>query len=151
MIRLEHANLVVNHIQPTLDFLLTAFPDWQIRGLGEMKWGDKPRNWLHVGNDDYYLTLNDGGEGGNRDLSGHNVGLAHLGFVVNDIDEITTRLQKKGYQVDVEGPGHPYRKNVYFVDPAGFQFEFIQYFSDQSNEKNLYGGETSSVKRVSSI
>ena len=34
MIRLEHANLVVKDIQPTLEFLLTAFPHWRVRGRG---------------------------------------------------------------------------------------------------------------------
>ena len=57
MIRLEHANLVVKDISATLDFIQTAFPDWKIRGQGEMTWHGKPRRWLHVGDDDYLLTL----------------------------------------------------------------------------------------------
>ncbi len=97
MIRLEHANLVVNDIPATLDFIQTAFPDWKIRGQGEMTWYGKPRRWLHVGDDDYYLTLNDDGEGENRDLSGHTPGLAHLGFVVDNVDGVIGRLEAKGY------------------------------------------------------
>ena len=41
MIRLEHANLVVKDIPATLDFIQTAFPDWKIRGQGEMTWHGK--------------------------------------------------------------------------------------------------------------
>ena len=67
MIRLEHANLVVKDIPATLDFIQTAFPDWKIRGQGEMTWHGKPRHWLHVGDDDCYLTLNDDGEGEPRE------------------------------------------------------------------------------------
>ena len=147
MVRLEHANLVVKEIQPTLDFILTAFPEWRVRGEGEMSWYGRPRRWLHVGDDDYYLTLNDDGDEDNRDLAGHSAGLAHLGFVVDDVDGVTERLIAKGYEIDVTGAEHPHRKTFYFRDPAGFQFEFMQYLSDVPEEKNLYGGETSNVSR----
>ncbi len=145
MIRLEHANLVVKDIQPTLDFIQTAFPDWKIRGQGEMTWHGKPRHWLHVGDDDYYLTLNDDGEGEHRDLSGHTPGLAHLGFVVDDLDSVIERLEAKGFEIDIDGAEHPFRKNVYFLDPAGFQFEFVQYLSDLSSERNRYDS-TATIK-----
>ena len=138
MVRFEHANLVVADIEATLDFILTAFPNWSVRGQGEMEWHGKPRRWLHVGDDDYYVTLNDDGEGENRDLTGHRPGLAHLGFVVDDLGGIVERLQAKGHRIDIEGPEHPYRKNIYFLDPAGFQFEFVEYLSDDVGERNRY-------------
>ena len=138
MVRFEHANLVVSDIEATLDFILTAFPHWSVRGQGTMEWHGKPRRWLHVGDDDYYVTLNDDGEGDNRDLTGHQPGLAHLGFVVDDLDGIVGRLEAKGHRIDIEGPEHPFRKNIYFLDPAGFQFEFVQYLSDVADERNRY-------------
>ena len=33
---------------------------------------------------------------------------------------------------------HPFRSNMYFVDPAGFQFEFIEYQSEEPAERNSY-------------
>jgi len=138
MVRFEHANLVVSDIEATLDFILTAFPHWDVRGQGNMEWHGKPRRWLHVGDDNYYVTLNDDGEGENRDLTGHQPGLAHLGFVVDDLDGIVKRLQAKGHRIDIEGPEHPYRRNIYFLDPAGFQFEFVEYLSDDAGERNRY-------------
>lgn len=138
MVRFEHANLVVSDIEATLEFILTAFPHWSVRGQGNMEWHGKPRRWLHVGDDDYYVTLNDDGEGDNRDLTGHQLGLAHLGFVVDDLDGIVERLQAKGHRIDIEGPEHPFRRNIYFLDPAGFQFEFVQYLSDVADERNRY-------------
>ncbi|WP_282608823.1 VOC family protein [Pelagibius sp. Alg239-R121] len=138
MIKLEHANLVVENIPASLEFIQTAFPDWKIRGQGKMTWHGKPRNWLHVGSDDTYLTLNDDGEGPNRDLTGHRPGLAHLGFVVDDLDGVVSRLEAKGYEIDIKGADHPFRKNVYFLDPAGFQFEFVEYISSKAEERNLY-------------
>ena len=150
MVRLEHVNLVVSDIDATLNFIQTAFPDWKVRGKGENEWYGKQRHWLHVGTDDYYLTLNDGGGGNNRDLKGHAPGLAHIGFCVEDVDDISARLQNKGYEIATIGADHPYRKTIYFIDPAGFEFEFIQYLSLVLEERNMYGGETSGVKRVSS-
>jgi catechol 2,3-dioxygenase-like lactoylglutathione lyase family enzyme len=151
MVRLEHANLVVKDIQPTLDFLLSAFPEWKVRGEGDMAWANgarsASRHWVHLGDDEYYLTLNDGGEGEIRDVKSNQSGLAHLGFVVDDLEAVIERLAAKNFRVDIVGRDHPFRKTVYFTDPAGFQFEFLQYSSDVSAEKNMYGGETGALKR----
>lgn len=147
MNRLEHANLVVKDIQASLDFLLAAFPLWRVRGEGQGRWADRARNWLHVGDDDYYLTLNDGAEGEIRDLGGIAPGLAHLGFVVDDMDNLIQRLTSKGYEIDIVGRNHPHRKTVYFIDPNGFQFEFIQYLSSDAVLKNQYGGESGELVR----
>lgn len=149
MIRLEHINLVVTDIEATRDFILTAVPTWRVRGEGQNTWYDKERNWIHVGDDDHYITLNDHGVGENRDLRGVKPGVAHLGIEVDDVDEVTKRLTDKGYEVATVGADHPHRKTVYFIEPGGFEFEFIQYLSEVSSEKNMYGGETTSIQRVS--
>ncbi|MGR6872386.1 VOC family protein [Pseudomonas sp. HK3] len=151
MVRLEHANLVMNDIQPTLDFLLTAFPHWKVRGEGDMVWGKGEaqvhRHWLHVGDDDYYLTLNDNAQGDIRDVRSVQAGVAHLGFVVDDLSGVIARLSARGFTVDITGREHPYRKTVYYNDPAGFQFEFLEYSSDKPQEKNMYGGESGEILR----
>ena len=136
--RLEHANIVASKIEPTLDFLLAAFPEWRVRGSGEGDWYGKPRRWLHVGDDDTFITLNDDGEGSQRDPKGHASGVAHVGFVVADLDAVVARLAVKGHAPDHFGPQHPHRRNVYFYDPDGLEFEFVEYFSDKPDEKNLY-------------
>jgi catechol 2,3-dioxygenase-like lactoylglutathione lyase family enzyme len=146
MVRLEHVNLVMKNIQPTLEFLLAAFPQWRVRGEGDMTWGSgehsSSRHWLHVGDDDYYLTLNDSAVGEIRDVKGIQAGVAHLGFVVDDLQIVIDRLSAKGFSIDITGRDHPFRKSVYYNDPAGFQFEFLQYSSDKPAEKNMYGGES---------
>ena len=147
MNRLEHVNLVVKDIQPSLEFILTAFPEWRIRGKGKGQWAGQARNWLHVGDDEYYITLNDGAQGAVRDLKGTNPGLAHLGFVVENVEAVTARLDAKGYSIDIIGRDHPYRKTVYYIDPNGFQFEFMQYLSEEAKLKNQYGGESGDLIR----
>ena len=136
--RLEHANSVVTEIAPTLTFLQTAFPEWRVRGEGGGDWNGKPRRWLHFGDDDFYVTLNDNGEGAQRDLSGHAPGLAHLGFEVASLDDVVARLTRAGYKIDHRGEDHPHRRNLYYVDPEGLEFEFVEYLSDVPAEKNLY-------------
>jgi len=138
MTRFEHANLVVHDISKTLEFIQTAFPTWYIRNEGTTVWEGKTRNWLHIGDEDYYLTLNDGAIGDNRDLTGHSAGLAHLGFVVDDVDPVIARLKEKGYEIHTRIGGHPFRENVYYIEPSGFEFEFVQYHSNQPEEKNRY-------------
>lgn len=136
--RLEHANIVVTRIEPTVAFLAAAFPEWRVRGEGAGEWNGKARRWLHFGDDDFYVTLNDNGEGAPRDLKGHAPGLAHLGFVVSSLDEVIARLKKAGHEPSQWGPEHPHRRNVYYIDDEGLEFEFVEYFSDRPEEKNRY-------------
>ncbi len=142
MPRLEHINLVVHSLQPSQDFLLCAFPKWRVRGSGSNKWGDTKRNWVHLGDDDYYITLNDGAQGDIRDLQSMAPGLAHVGFVVDDLAQLIQRMDHKDFSVSIFGQPHPHRRTVYYTDPSGFQFEFIEYFSKLAEQKNLYGHET---------
>ncbi|MFT5755840.1 MAG: catechol 2,3-dioxygenase-like lactoylglutathione lyase family enzyme [Alteromonadaceae bacterium] len=146
MVRFEHVNLVMKNIQPTLAFLQTAFPKWRVRGEGDMAWGSgeqtSSRHWLHFGDDDFYITLNDSAVGDIRDSKSICAGVAHIGFVVDDLQALIERLAIKGFSIDITGREHPYRKTVYYNDPAGFQFEFLQYLSDIPTEKNMYGGES---------
>jgi predicted enzyme related to lactoylglutathione lyase len=137
MLHLEHLNLVVSDIPAALKFYQAAFPHWQVRDSGESEWSGKQRKWLHFGDDYQYLTFNDNGAGDNRDLSGHQPGLAHFAFVTNDIDAVVSRLGEAGFAIAKPGAEEPYRKNVYFVDPSGFEVEFVQYLSDIPAQRNL--------------
>ncbi len=136
MIRLEHINLVVNDIPKALKFYQAAFPYWRIRAEGSGPWYGKPRNWLHFGDNYNYITFNDDGEGANRDLQGHQTGLAHFAFVVSNLDALIERLKQAGFQASKEGADHPFRKNIYFLDNDGFEVEFVEYLSDIPAERN---------------
>ncbi|MEQ8315239.1 MAG: VOC family protein [Gammaproteobacteria bacterium] len=137
MIHLEHINLTVADIPAMLKFYQAAFPHWRVRTSGGGDWHGKPRKWLHFGDDFQYLALSDDGEGENRDLAGHQVGLAHFAFVTDNIDAVIERLAAAGFGIDKPGAEEPFRKNVYFIDPAGFEVEFVEYLSDLPAERNL--------------
>ncbi len=138
MLHLEHLNLVVSDLNKTLAFYQAAFPHWTVRGGGEGEWYGKPRNWLHFGDDYQYLAFSDHGVGENRDINGHTVGLAHFAFVTSDIAGVIERLAKAGFAIAHEGAEDEYRKNVYFVDPSGYEVEFVEYLSDVPALRNRY-------------
>jgi catechol-2,3-dioxygenase len=138
MIQLEHLNLVVKIIPKSLEFYQAAFPHWSVRGGDKGEWFGKPRNWIHFGDDYQYLSLNDNGESNNRNLNGHQVGLAHFAFVTNDIDSMISRLADAGFISDKEGAPDDYRQNVYYIDPDGYEVEFVQYNSDIPSRRNRY-------------
>ena len=134
--QLEHLNLVVQDIPRSLAFYRAAFPHWRIRSQGKAEWYGVERNWVHFGDDYQYLTFNDDGMGENRDLSSHQTGLAHFAYVTNNIQSTINRLEDAGFKVAKPGADNRFRKNVYFVDPDGFEVEFVEYLSDLPEERN---------------
>ncbi|MEP5765155.1 MAG: VOC family protein [Halieaceae bacterium] len=137
MLHLEHLNLVVSDIPAALSFYQAAFPHWRVRDEGASEWAGKARKWLHFGDDYQYLTFNDNGTGDNRDLGGHQPGLAHFAFVTGNIDAVIARLGAAGFAASKDGADEPHRRNVYFMDPNGFEVEFVQYLSDIPEQRNL--------------
>lgn len=140
MIHLEHINLVVKDINKSLEFYQIIFPHWSIRGGGESEWYGKPRNWLHFGDDYQYIAFADDGVGDNRDLKGHQVGLAHFAYVTDNIRDLVKRLDKAGYQPSVALDLESYQEkaNVYYLDNDGFEVEFVQYLNDDPKIRNQY-------------
>jgi predicted enzyme related to lactoylglutathione lyase len=136
MVYLEHINLVVADIPTMLRFYQTVFPHWKVRDEGEGDWYGKPRKWCHFGDDFQYIALNNNGEGENRNLKEIQVGLAHFAYVVNSLDAVIKRLNEAGYEISTDGNENPFRRNVYFIDPAGFEVEFVEYLSDIPAQRN---------------
>ncbi len=144
MLHFEHINIAVKDLPLSLKFYQAAFPHWFIRGGGEREWYGKLSRWVHFGDDYQYIAFNDFGEGENRDLTSHQVGLAHFAFVTNNLSALIERLAQAGFNVAQQGEDNPYRYNVYFIDPDGFEVEFVEYKTDLPALRNQY--DTSSVK-----
>lgn len=136
MTRLEHVNLSVKDMTSTLAFYQAAFPHWQVRTRGQVNWYGTDRNWLHFGDDYNYLAFSDSGTGENRALTSAQVGLAHFAFDVCNLDNLIKRMAKAGYQFSSHGGDNPFRKNIYYIDPNGFEVEFVEYLSDKPDERN---------------
>ena len=135
--RLEHANLAVRDIDGMTRFLQTAFPDFRIRSEGKTWQG---RRWLHVGNEETYIAVNEAPEEPAEDWVPYagKPGLNHLGYEVADVDALRARLRHAGYQDSTVPNDHPHRRRVYFHDAEGNDWEFVQYLSDDPGDRNDY-------------
>jgi len=141
--KLEHANIVVTAIEPTVRFLTAAFPGWRVRGRGNEPFAGMAREWVHVGDDEDYLALTaydvpPEQKGAQRDLKSLAPGLAHLGFAVSSVDDLVARLKTAGYEPSTWGQDHPARKRVYYIDAEGIEYEFVEYLSGDPAVRNSY-------------
>lgn len=135
--RLEHANLSVRDLEAMIRFLTTAFPEFRIRGEGTNRNGIR---WVHVGTNDTYIVLNQAKAESARHwipYSGE-PGVNHLAYEVDDVESLRKRLCAAGYRDSTVPNAHPYRKRVYFYDPDGNDWEFVQYFSQDPAKRNDY-------------
>lgn len=135
--RLEHANLCVHDLDVVIQFLQKAFPEFRIRCDTT---DDDGSRWVHVGTDEAYLALTQAdadAERRGKPYSGR-PGLNHLGFEVDDVDALRKRLLDAGYEESTVPNNHPHRKRIYFYDPEGNDWEFIQYLSDDPSERHDY-------------
>ena len=66
------------------------------------------------------------------------VGINHIGIVVNDVDRVEKRLLDAGYEQNDIGEDNPFRKRVYFYDASGVEWEFIEYLTQDAENKNRY-------------
>ncbi len=133
-IYLEHANITVNNVQEAIKFFQIAFPHFKIRGGG-----NELREWVHLGDDNTYVAINQATQSDLKvDKNYDTIGINHLGFVVNDVEEIANNLLKNGYKRDFPKEIEKYRIRDYFADADGNQFEFVQYLSDKPGERNSY-------------
>jgi catechol 2,3-dioxygenase-like lactoylglutathione lyase family enzyme len=137
LIKLEHANLCVRDIEGMIRFLQTAFPEFRVRGEGTSADGTR---WLHIGTDDTYIAL--GGsrvEPAKRWAPYQGVpGVNHLAYEVDDVEALRQRMLAAGYTDSTPPNKHPYRKRLYFYDPEGNDWEFVEYLSEKVAERNDY-------------
>lgn len=135
MIKLEHANLSVTDVEATTRFITAAFPQFVIRGEGLDSAG---RLWRHVGTADTYVALQAVDANPRRQPYGDEVGLNHLGWEVDDVAAVERRLREAGFEPNLHADGHPARNRVYFYDPDGNDWEFVQYLTDDPARRNDY-------------
>ena len=135
-IRLEHANMHVRDIDSMARFLKTAFPEFHIRKEGK----EQGPRWMHIGTDETYIALNEAtvSPGEERTPYDGNPGVNHLGYEVDDVNALRQRMLGAGYRDSTYPNSHPHRTRVYFYDPEGNDWEFVQYHSQDVAERNDY-------------
>jgi catechol 2,3-dioxygenase-like lactoylglutathione lyase family enzyme len=135
MMKLEHANVAAVDTEGLTHFLAAAFPDFQVRGQGVDQGG---RPWRHVGNDEFYLAISTVPEHTGRKPYSDATGLNHLGWEVDDVAALEARMLEAGYKPNLKINDHPARKRIYFYDPDGNDWEFVEYLTDDLTQRNDY-------------
>lgn len=135
--RLEHANICVHDIDGVIGFLQTAFPEFRIRHDAIDADGMR---WVHVGTDETYIALTQAKSDEKRRGAPYKgrPGLNHLAYVMDDVTALRDRLKTAGFAESTPPNRHPYRKRIYFYDPEGNDWEFVQYLSEDSAERHDY-------------
>ena len=132
-IYLEHVNLTVNDVNEAIKFFQTAFPHFKVRGSG-----NDMREWVHLGDDHTYIAINKAKVDLKPEKDYDRAGINHVGFVVQNVEEVATNLLNNGYKRDFPKEEEQYRIRDYFADADGNQYEFIQYLSDEPEQRNKY-------------
>jgi hypothetical protein len=57
---------------------------------------------------------------------------------VDDAAALRARMLNAGYEESTVPNRHPHRIRVYFLDPEGNDWEFVQYFTANPAERNDY-------------
>jgi catechol 2,3-dioxygenase-like lactoylglutathione lyase family enzyme len=136
-VRLEHANLCVRDVDAMIRFLQTAFPQFRVRGEGVSKEGVR---WVHVGTDETYIALSQSRAEPAQPWTPYEglPGVNHLAYEVDDVEALRHRMASAGYTDSTPPNAHPHRKRLYFYDPEGNDWEFVQYMSQNPAERNDY-------------
>jgi catechol 2,3-dioxygenase-like lactoylglutathione lyase family enzyme len=131
---LEHANMTVRNLDEAIRFLTTAIPEFTVRHRG-MADGYE---WAHVGTDQTYIAISEDPEAGHTHEAYDELGVNHIGFVVENADLVAKALNQAGFEEGIRVDPHPYRKRIYFYDQDGNEWEFVEYFTDEAALRNQY-------------
>ena len=136
-VRLEHANLVVHDVDEAIRFVQTAFPDFVLRHEGKTWAGAR---WVHLGIDDSYLALSEAMAQPAEPWVPYSgkPGLNHLGWEVDDLNALESRMKEAGFEPNMKADEHPARQRRYFYDPDGNDWEFVRYLVEDPAQRNDY-------------
>lgn len=136
-VTMEHANMHVQDVDRMLAFIKCAFPSFRIRYDSGT---DDSERWVHIGDDNTYLAIYRATQAKKerpQPYSGR-PGINHIGFAVDDVESLRQRLLDGGYEETTVPNKHPARRRIYFNDPEGYDWEFIEYFSEDPEQRNDY-------------
>ncbi|MBD2362068.1 VOC family protein [Anabaena minutissima FACHB-250] len=124
--RFEHINIACQDIDATKNFYQTLFPDWYVRAEGVSNEGDR---WIHFGNNQFYFALNNYPEQKRVHQIYENIGINHVGFVIEDGEAMQKLLDKEDIEYyTMSAPETKHR--IYVTDPDGNEIELVEYQPD---------------------
>lgn len=122
--RLEHVNITASDPDRTAAMFCELF-DWHIRWDGASLGGGRS---IHVGTDEQYIAIYRPASAPESAASSYGMvgGLNHVAVVVDDIDEMETRVRAAGFSPDNFGDYEPGRR-FYFWDHDNIEYEVVSY------------------------
>ncbi len=136
--RLEHANLTVPDIDAAIAFLQVLEPAFVVRHDSGRT---GPYRWAHIGTKTSYIALEEPHEDNPAAAMSQryaDFGINHLGWVVKDVAATCARLDAAGYKQGFISEDHRFRIRKYYLDSAGFEWELVQYLTDDPQEQASY-------------
>ena len=123
-VTLEHVNVTVSDPLKTAERLCALF-DWRIRWQGDAIYAGRS---IHVGAEGSYIALYRHPENlaDNANSYGTRGGLNHIGVVVDDLDDVETRVRAMGHELHSHADYEPGRR-FYFRDDDEIEFEVVSY------------------------
>lgn len=138
MSRLEHLNMTVPDIDAAIRFIKLAAPDFTIRIDSTAEQGYR---WVHIGDGESYLALQ-ATHVGSKPLPARetyvNYGINHAGLIIDDAFSVEAALQAAGYRQNGPMLRDTHRLRLYFYDEAGFEWELVEYLTDDPVDRHLY-------------
>jgi catechol 2,3-dioxygenase-like lactoylglutathione lyase family enzyme len=123
--RFEHINISCKDMDSTKDFYQTIFPDWYVRVEGI----SNGTRWMHFGNDRFYLSFNDTPDEKRVHNIYENIGINHVGFVINDGEAMKALLDEHGIEYYTMTAAET-KHRIYVLDPDGNEIELLEYNPD---------------------
>jgi catechol 2,3-dioxygenase-like lactoylglutathione lyase family enzyme len=120
---LEHVNISVTDLERSVAFYRELF-GFRVRWQGKSTNGQAV---AHVGDDRYYVAMFQADAAGPApQMDPGRVQINHFGFVVEDLEEMRSRLTRLGVTPHHEADYEPGRR-LYFLDPDGIEIELVEY------------------------
>ena len=134
--RLEHANITVPDIDAAIGFLRAIDPAFTV--LHDSGPGTE-RRWVHLGVGEDYIALSSPSGHSNQRRQRHaDIGINHVGLVVDDADAAAARLIAARFRESYTEERHPARVRRYFEDSAGIEWELVTYLTDDPSRRFSY-------------
>ncbi|MEM7016660.1 MAG: VOC family protein [Pseudomonadota bacterium] len=123
--RLEHINLTVSDLDRACAFYTQLF-DLELQWEGTVSSCSKNGRTKHLAKEGCYLALFETPQQDKAPVDYVRAGFNHFGIVVDDLDEIETRLRKLGTN-PLPGAEYEPGRRLYAFDPDGIEIEFVEY------------------------
>ena len=130
---LEHVNMTVRDLEESIHFyceLLGGVISWKGTALNMRRTVPAAHVKLAGG----YISMFEREHGERAHYDYAPPGVNHVGFVVDDLSRVRSKLSEMGVPIEKEADYEP-GSRLYIFDPSGIELELVAYDEDEGPEK----------------